>query len=264
MLILYYRDPTKAFVSLQGPEFLSVIIPAAVVAIFIMIFLKKKNAMNKLKKYYKELALKDYDQLLKLLQSQQKFPCQKFGRHLPGLGGIIKMVFIEESAERNQMNLEDYIRNVVPLLEEIIKVGTYAPTGKGAQSPIIIAVTNKEIRDELSKQNALVLGNPSIDPFYGAPVVLIVLADKQYGTYLYDGSCVMDNLLNAAQAEGVSSIWIHRAKQVMDSEYGKALLKSLNITSEYEGIGFCCLGYCDGELPIQAKPRKENYVYFIK
>ena len=155
-------------------------------------------------------------------------------------------------------------RSMIPedVLNRIIEAGTYAATGMGKQSPIIIAVTNKEIRDKFSKMNAEIMGVDS-DPFYGAPVVLIVLADKARPTYVYDGSLVMGNLMLAAHAEGIGSCWIHRAKEEFESAEGKAFLKSLGIEGDYEGIGHCVLGYTDGEEP-KAMPRKENYVYCVK
>ncbi len=131
----------------------------------------------------------------------------------------------------------------------------------GRQSPIMIAVTDRETRDRLSRMNAAVMG-ASNDPFYGAPVVIVVLADRKVGTYLYDGSLVMGNLMNAAHALGVSSCWIHRAKEEFDSEEGKALLRSLGIEGDYEGIGHCILGYAAAE-PRPAAPRKETYIYRI-
>ncbi|MCD7808863.1 MAG: nitroreductase [Erysipelotrichaceae bacterium] len=145
-------------------------------------------------------------------------------------------------------------------IEKIVEAGKYAPTGMGRQSPIIIAVTNKDMRDKLSRLNAKVM-NKDIDPFYGAPAVLVVLADKALPTHIYDGSLVMGQLMLAAYNEGVSSCWIHRAKEVFESDEGKAILKDLGIEGEYEGIGHCILGYSDN-IP-EAKERKDNYVYFI-
>lgn len=147
------------------------------------------------------------------------------------------------------------------LIEKVVEAGTYAPTGMGQQSPIIVAVTNKEVRDKLSKLNASVMGSDS-DPFYGAPVVLVVLADKQHPTYLYDGSLVMGNLMNAAHTVGLGSCWIHRAKEVFEMPEGKALLKEWGIEGDYEGIGNCILGYSAQEAP-QPKPRKEDYVHYV-
>ena len=148
------------------------------------------------------------------------------------------------------------------LIDEVIKAGTYAPTGMNRQSPIILAITDKETRDMLSRLNAQIMGS-SGDPFYGAPVVLTVLADRSQNTYMYDGSLVMANLLLAAHAVGLGSCWIHRAKEEFQTDEGKALLKSMGITGNYEGIGHCILGYPAGELP-PAKPRKENWVYRIE
>lgn len=165
---------------------------------------------------------------------------------------------------KTRRSVRKYKSDMIPqeALDKILEAGTYAATGMGAQSPIIIAVTNKEVRDKLSKLNASVMGTDS-DPFYGAPVVLIVLADKSRGTYLYDGSLVMGNLMLAAHELGLGSCWIHRAKEEFESPEGKEILQSLGITGDYEGIGHCILGYADGPEP-DAKPRKDSYVYYIK
>ncbi|WP_417182044.1 nitroreductase [Blautia sp.] len=165
---------------------------------------------------------------------------------------------------KSRRSIRKYKSDMVPQdkLEKIIEAGTYAATGMGKQSPIIVAVTNKELRDKLSAMNAKIMGVNS-DPFYGAPVVLIVLADKNRPTYVYDGSLVMGNLMLEAEAQGVGSCWIHRAKEEFESEEGKEILKSLGIEGDYEGIGHCVLGYADGSAP-KAAPRKDSYVYYGK
>ncbi len=147
------------------------------------------------------------------------------------------------------------------ILDQILEAGTYAPTGMGKQSPIMIAITDKTVRDKLSRMNAAVMG-ASNDPFYGAPVVIAVLADKSIPTWKYDGSLVLGNLMNAAHALGIGSCWIHRAKEEFESEEGKEILRSLGIEGDYEGIGHCILGYPANE-PGNAAPRKENYIYRI-
>ncbi len=146
-------------------------------------------------------------------------------------------------------------------LNAIIEAGTYAATGMGKQSPIIIAVTDPEVRNTLSRLNAGVMG-ADMDPFYGAPELLVVLANKDIGTYLYDGSLVMGNLMNAAADLGVASCWIHRAKEEFETEEGKAILKKLGIEGNYEGIGNLILGYA-AKPAGNAAPRKEGYVYRI-
>ena len=166
---------------------------------------------------------------------------------------------------KTRRSIKSYKPDAVPSDEQIgqiLEAGMNAPTGRGAQSPIIIAVTDKSTRDRLSEMNAAVLGS-SGDPFYGAPVVLAVLADRTVPTHIYDGSLVMGNLMNAACALDVGSCWIHRAKEIFDSAEGKALLESWGIKGDYEGIGFCILGFAkDGYTPA-AKPRKEDYVRYI-
>ena len=147
------------------------------------------------------------------------------------------------------------------ILDQILEAGTYAASGMGRQSAIMIAVTDKKTRDQLSRMNAAVMGSAA-DPFYGAPAVIVVLADRSVGTYLYDGSLVMGNLMNAAHALGVASCWIHRAKEEFDSDEGKAILKELGIEGDYEGIGHCILGYAAQENS-PAAPRKKDYIFRI-
>ena len=147
-------------------------------------------------------------------------------------------------------------------LNAILEAGTYAATGMGRQSPIILVVKDPEIRAKLTRLNATAMGM-DIDPFYGAPELVVVLANKEMPTYLYDGSLVLGNMMNAAADLGVASCWIHRAKEEFESEEGKAILKQLGIEGDYEGIGHCILGYADCDEPAPS-PRKENYVYWAE
>lgn len=144
-------------------------------------------------------------------------------------------------------------------LAAILEAGTYAPTGMGRQSPVIVAVQDPETRNALSQMNAAVMGRDG-DPFYGAPTVVVVLADPEIGTYLYDGVLVMGNLMNAAQAVGVDSCYIFRAKEVFETAEGKALLRKWGIPERYVGIGNCILGYGAPGGKKEAAPRKEGYI----
>ena len=148
-------------------------------------------------------------------------------------------------------------------LDTIIKAGLYAPSGMNKQAAIIIAVTDKAFRDKLAKDNVEVVGGKADrDPFYGAPAVLVVLGKKDVFTSVYDGSLVMGNMLLAAHSLGLGSIWIHRAKEVFETEEYKKVLADLGVEGEWEGIGNCAVGYIDGERPSPAE-RKENRVFYI-
>ena len=148
-------------------------------------------------------------------------------------------------------------------IDQIIEAGLYAPSGMNTQNTVIIAITNPEIRDRLSRANAAVMGSER-DPFYGAPVVLGVLAEKERRTYVHDGSLVMGNLMLAAHALGVGSCWIHRAKETFDQPEWKEWLVSLGLEGDYEGIGNCILGYVDmDELPA-APARREGRVFYAE
>jgi len=148
-------------------------------------------------------------------------------------------------------------------IDQVIEAGLYAASGMNKQAVKIIAVKNKTFRDKLSKTNAQIGGWPeSFDPFYKAPVVLIVLADKNWFTGIYDGSLVMGNLMLAAHALGIGSCWIHRAKEEFEMQEYQAWLKSLGIEGQYEGIGHCVLGYAADPTP-KAAPRKADRVYYV-
>ena len=145
-------------------------------------------------------------------------------------------------------------------LDIVLQAGISAPTGKNRQSPILIAVQNKEVRDLLSCMNAQVLG-ADVDPFYGAPTVVVVLAEANSPHAVQDGSLVLGNMMNAAKAIGLGSCWINRAREVFDSEEGKQLLAQWGVEGEYIGVGNCILGYPD-EDPVM-KPRKPDYIRYI-
>ena len=148
-------------------------------------------------------------------------------------------------------------------IDEIIEAGLYAANGMGRQAVITVAVTNKELRDKIAEDNRKIGGwDKGFDPFYGAPVILIVLAEKDWRNRVYDGSLVIGNMMLAAHSLGLGSIWIHRAKEEFETDEYKKLLKDIGVQGEWEGIGHCAIGYIDGDIPKPA-PRKENRVYFI-
>lgn len=149
------------------------------------------------------------------------------------------------------------------LIEQVVDAGIWAPSGMNRQSTIVVAVTNKELRDRLSEANRAIGGWPEgFDPFYGAPVVLIVLARKDVPTHVYDGALAMGNMLLAAHTLGLGSCWIHRAKEEFESDEFKALLTELGVEGDYEGIGHCILGYIEQETP--AQPRNDARTLWVE
>ena len=142
-------------------------------------------------------------------------------------------------------------------LDAVLEAGLYAPTGKNNQKPVMVAVRDKETRDQLSRMNAAVMGVDS-DPFYSAPCVIVVLAAPEFPTWRDDGSLVMGNLMNAAHALGLGSCWINRARECFDTAEGKELLKKWGLPENFRGIGNCILGY-PAEAPA-AKPRAEGRI----
>ena len=150
------------------------------------------------------------------------------------------------------------------LVDQVIEAGTWAANGRGLQSPVIVYVTNQYVKRKLTEMNAKIWGKEDTDPFFGAPVILLVLADKNVPTYVYDGSLALGNMMLAADDLGLASCWVHRAKEEFESEEGKTLLKAIGIDNmNLEGIGHLALGYRDGEAS-EPKERKKDYVYYAE
>lgn len=179
---------------------------------------------------------------------------------------VIKTIMKRRSCrsfDPNKMPSEEVIK-------QICEAGTWAPTSRGQQNPIIIAVTNKELCDRISRMNSAIITGDKLttstpegaDPFYGAPCMLIVLV-KESPNAMYDGPIVMQTLMLAAQSLGVNSIWIHRAKEEFESPEGKQILHDLGIEGNYIGIGHVALGYADKPIP-EPKPRKADYIHWAK
>ena len=160
----------------------------------------------------------------------------------------------------SRRSVRSYKPDPVPaeLLDAVLEAGTYAPTGSGKQSPTIIAVTSPHYRETLSRLNAAVMGASS-DPYYGAPVVVLVLADGGASTFVEDGSCVLENMMLAAHALGLGSVWVHREREIFDSEAGKALLREWNLPETLRGVGSIALGYPAAPAG-EAAPRKAGYI----
>lgn len=166
----------------------------------------------------------------------------------------------------SRRSIRHYKDTIVPreLIDKIIRAGLYAASGKNRQDCIIISVTNRAMRDRIMEMNRQIGGYAAdVDPFYGAPAMLIVLAKKDEPNHVYDGSLVMGNLMLAAHDLGLGSCWIHRARQEFETEEGRQILADLGIEGEWEGIGHCALGYIDGDNPVPL-PRKPNRVFYIE
>ena len=150
------------------------------------------------------------------------------------------------------------------LLNQVIEAGLYAPSGKNHQSAIIIAITDKAMIARLAKANREIWGKPEgVDPFFGAPAVLVVLDRADWRNRVYDGSLVMGNLMLAAHSLGLGSCWVHRAKEEFELPEFREMLASLGVEGEYEGIGHCVLGWPAVDNP-EPLARKEGRVFRIK
>ena len=152
----------------------------------------------------------------------------------------------------------------MPSLEDIraiMKAGIEAPTGRNSQSVIVVAITDREVRDRYSRANAAVMGTEA-DPFYGAPVILAVLVRRGAPCERYDGPIALENMMLAAHSLGLGSCWIHRAREVFETEEWRLFLRNLGITEEYEGVGNLALGYIEGPYPPE-KEKNEGRLFIV-
>ena len=168
-------------------------------------------------------------------------------------------VVIQSLCERRSVRKFKACQVKEDTLSAILKAGTFAATGMNRQSPVIVVVQDPKTREILRKMNAEIMGTPDADPFYGAPTILLVLADRSVRTHVEDGALVLGNLMNAAHALDVDSCWIHRAREEFESGAGKELLVKWGIAGDYVGVGHLALGYRDCPYP-EARARKENYI----
>lgn len=145
-------------------------------------------------------------------------------------------------------------------LTQILTAAQYAPTGMDRQHLVYIAVQDSETIAVLSEMNAEIMGNPALDPYYGAPTIIFVLADQNVMTCVEDGALALGNMMNAAHALGIGSCWIHRAREMFETRQGKQLLEKWNISGDYQGIGACVLGYPDSPAK-DPSARKEKIVF---
>ena len=152
---------------------------------------------------------------------------------------------------KTRRSIRAYKPDAVPAdtLARVLEAGTYAPSAMGEQSATIVAVETKAYRDRLTKLNAAVIGR-DVDPYYGAPVIVVVLGDGERANYLADGSCVL------------GTVWVNREREIFDSPDGKALLRDWGLPETLRGVGAIALGYAAGPAP-EAAPRKENYIVHV-
>ena len=165
---------------------------------------------------------------------------------------------------RERRSIRSYKKDPVDenLLDAVLEAGTWAPSAMDRQPSTIVCVTDKEDRDRLSRMNAEIMGTDR-DPYYGAPVIILVLGERSVSTYIQDGSLVLENMMLAAHSLSLGSCWINREAEMFDSEEGKELLEKWNLPTTLEGVGALALGYVDGDVP-KARERKQNYIVKIR
>lgn len=136
------------------------------------------------------------------------------------------------------------------LVAKVVEAGVWAASGRGLQSPVVVRLKDAGLRSRISAENAAILGR-EIDPFYGAPEILLVLVEAGVNTAVCDGSLVLGNMMLAAHSLGLGSCWIHRAREESEKPDGVVaeIVKRLSLPGKYVGVGHLALGYAAAPLP---------------
>ena len=151
---------------------------------------------------------------------------------------------------KKRRSVRAYKPDAVPqeLLDAVLEAGTYAPTGRGQQSPVIIAVSAAEYRKKIAELNA---------------AVILVLTDKNSATGVEDASCVLENMMLAAASLGLGTVWVHREREIFESEAGKKLLAEWGVKGNLRGVGSIAIGYA-ATPSNKTAARKSDYIYKIQ
>ena len=148
-------------------------------------------------------------------------------------------------------------------IEEIVQAGLVAPSGMNKQLGEIFVITNKEFRNKLAEINAKIMNIPaSSDPFYGAPVILLV-ASKPSPYPDLDGGAMIQNMLLEATNQGLGTCWIHRAKAEFESKEVQSLFASKGLDiADYVGVDHIALGYSLAPTPAEKalRPGRVHYI----
>lgn len=165
---------------------------------------------------------------------------------------------------KERRSIRAYKQEQIPdeALKAVLEAGTYAPTSRGLQAPIIVAVQNGQLKEKLAALNAQIMGSTS-NPYYDAPTYILVMAPQDARYPIHDCSCVLENMMIAAQSVGLGTCWIHREKEMFETAEGRVLLKEMGFEENMIGVGALAIGFPDEE-PATAKPRKPDYYRIIK
>lgn len=168
---------------------------------------------------------------------------------------------------KNRRSCRAFKPEAIPedVLNAVLDAGTWAPNAWDKQSASIIAIRDEASRavlTHLSQELAAEAGEDTPDPLYGAPVVVLITAEKDSESGLEDGSLVAGNIMNAAQSVGLGSCWVNTARKILEMPIGKAMLMKWGVTEPVTGVAFVVLGW-PTEKPEEPRARKENYIRIV-
>lgn len=147
-------------------------------------------------------------------------------------------------------------------LDSVLQAAEYAPSAMNQQSSKFVVVQNKEIMQKLIELGKKATNNEK-SPFYGAPTLILVFAEKDNIAPINDASLALENMFLAATSLNLASCWIHCVNAIFRTDEGKMLQLEMGVGDEYMIVGSCILGYTDNKIP-EALPRKKDFVIKIK
>lgn len=147
-------------------------------------------------------------------------------------------------------------------LELILKAGTFAPSALNMQKGKIVVVENPKIIQQLREIGTSIFPK-HIDPFYGAPHIILVLVKKDSFCPIQDGSVIMENMMLACRSLNIGSCWINCLSDILKNEKATNIKKQIDEHDEYIGVAAMAFGYPKDNKWPEAKPRKNDYIMYI-
>jgi nitroreductase len=156
----------------------------------------------------------------------------------------------------------------------LIDCARYAPSGFNMQPWSFLVIKNKDVMRKISEHGKksmipmlepmkdvspkardflVFLKTKGTDMFYNAPVLIIILGNKNAPTVDYDCPMAAQTMMLAAQSKGIGSCWIGGVQPaLMDEEF----LRELGAPEGYKVIAPLIFGYPKGktEAPRRAEP----------
>ena len=164
-------------------------------------------------------------------------------------------------------------------LQAILKAGIFAPNGGNTQLWHFTVLQNQNTLKELNElirnafaknagsDNRFIKGAAKVAQsdmycfYYGAPTLILVSGDVANPNAMADCACAVENILLAAHAEGIGSVYINAPTWFDDDPEVRASLTKIGVPQNYHVCASAAIGYSDAP-PVKGI-RNEDVVNYV-